>query len=350
MKTNYKLANRVLSLVLVFVMVLSMMPVVERTVHAADVDCTKSGCEGYYLDGFCVLCGGYEKPPMLRVAYYDKVGESYFESFYDTYYATNAGHLYWFAEAVNTGEIYGSDITLYIGNDIQIGQPLTINASTGYFDGDSSLLKKWVPIGKTGSRAFQGTILGNGYSISGIYCNDDSLEVCGFVGYASRATIKDLTIKHSVFMGTTWYSSNVTVATTPTGSFISSSTKDTLINCVSYATVDTATNGVGGGLIGAATATIVDHCAFFGKAYGQSDEVEGGVGGLVGAAMNEVAGSTAGTLTYFVARNSVNLGELIVNDSDLCNAGQFSSGVTGGKYENMYYLNEGSSSYPHTVL
>ena len=59
---------------------------------------------------------------------------------------------------------------------------------------------EWTPIG-TNAKPFTGTFDGNGNTITGLTCTDTSAYYVGLVGYASGATIQNVTVKESAFNG-----------------------------------------------------------------------------------------------------------------------------------------------------
>ena len=101
----------------------------------------------------------------------------------DYYEIHNQGQLRWFADQVsNKGQT-------------------TINARLmASFAMDST---EWTPIG-TESNPFAGKFDGNGNTITGLTCTDTSADHVGLVGYASGATIQNVTVQDSAFKGN-WY-------------------------------------------------------------------------------------------------------------------------------------------------
>ena len=87
MKTKKQITNRILSLVLSIMMVVSMLPMSALTASAADETACEStsGCTGTYDNGFCTVCNGYQAPSQNANGYYE---------------ISNAGNLYWFTYEV----------------------------------------------------------------------------------------------------------------------------------------------------------------------------------------------------------------------------------------------------------
>lgn len=129
----------------------------------------------------------------------------------DYYEIHNQGQLRWFADQVsNKGQT-------------------TINARLmASFAMDST---EWTPIG-TESNPFAGKFDGNGNTITGLTCTNTKAEYVGLVGYASSATIQNVTVQDSAFKGN-WY----------IGAVCGYITGGTITNCHA---VNTAIGGTGG--------------------------------------------------------------------------------------------------------
>ena len=136
----------------------------------------ESHCKGYsnqpndsrdhnYNNGVCTYCGECEQATPAEGNYYE---------------IHNQGQLRWFADQVsNKGQT-------------------TINARLmASFAMDST---EWTPIG-TESNPFAGKFDGNGNTITGLTCTDTSADHVGLVGYASGATIQNVTVQESSFKG-----------------------------------------------------------------------------------------------------------------------------------------------------
>lgn len=118
----------------------------------------------YTTDGVCIRCGAWQEATPNG----------------DYYEIHNQGQLRWFADQVsNKGQT-------------------TINARLmASFAMDST---EWTPIG-TESNPFAGKFDGNGNTITGLTCTDTSADHVGLVGYASGATIQNVTVQESSFNG-----------------------------------------------------------------------------------------------------------------------------------------------------
>lgn len=129
----------------------------------------------------------------------------------DYYEIHNQGQLRWFADQVsNKGQT-------------------TINARlmASFAMGST----EWTPIG-TESNPFAGKFDGNGNTITGLTCTNTKAEYVGLVGYASSATIQNVTVQDSAFKGN-WY----------IGAVCGYITGGTITNCHA---VNTAIGGTGG--------------------------------------------------------------------------------------------------------
>lgn len=114
----------------------------------------------------CSRCG--ESKPLEAV-------NGYYEIF-------NQDQLRWFANLINTTSDGETKINARLMNDITM---------------DST---EWTPIG-TDEHPFTGTFDGNSKTITGLKCTDTSAYYVGLVGYASGATIQNVTVKESSLNG-----------------------------------------------------------------------------------------------------------------------------------------------------
>ena len=107
------------------------------------------------------------------------------------YQITSAGELYGFAEIVN-----GSyERTAEPGAKAILKNNITVNA-------DPDLGKvNWTPIGSS-SKPFTGSFDGNGYTISGLYFENNTASNIGLIGYAgSSAQISGVCVSNATFSG-----------------------------------------------------------------------------------------------------------------------------------------------------
>ena len=111
------------------------------------------------------------------------------------YQITNVGQLYLFAALVNGGE---ADADAVLVNDIFVNENVTA-------EGD---YRAWTPIGGNGTWMsdygvqYTGTFDGAGYTVSGLYFNNEGADYVGFIGTAGAGcTVKNLTLADSFIRG-----------------------------------------------------------------------------------------------------------------------------------------------------
>ena len=97
------------------------------------------------------------------------------DGYYEIY---TADQLYWFAEQVNSGN---TSIDGKLMADIAINKNLL--KADGTFN--SGKWRNWIPIGNS-SNQYTGTFDGNSKTISGLYFNDTSVDLCGSVRLRKR--------------------------------------------------------------------------------------------------------------------------------------------------------------------
>ena len=132
-----------------------------------------------FENGFCTVCGAHEPATWNAEANAFEIG--------------NAGQLYWFADMVNSGELYDYEPNAYLSADIAVNTDLTII----YEYLTISTLIEWTPIGNDDYR-YVGTFDGKGHTISGLFFESDDYYI-GLFGVTYDATIKNLGITGSYF-------------------------------------------------------------------------------------------------------------------------------------------------------
>lgn len=131
-----------------------------------------------HVNGVCPVChGDYEAAP--------------FNSEDDVYELSNVGHLYWFANLVNTGA--GSKAKARLMNDISVNENVMKTIAQWRLPD-----WEWTSIGNTADKPFSGEFDGNGHTISGLfaYHRQDSV---GLFGYAKDAVIKNVRLTDTYF-------------------------------------------------------------------------------------------------------------------------------------------------------
>lgn len=131
--------------------------------------------EHTYENGFCKACDAYE-PAVLNSNNAYEIG--------------NAGQLYWFADKVNK-EFYGN-------SDAVLTADIVVNKNVLH-DGDLTKdvdgLRDWTPIQEYG-----GTFDGAQHTISGIYCDLDTIKEAGiFQNITISATVENVGVLDSYF-------------------------------------------------------------------------------------------------------------------------------------------------------
>ena len=135
----------------------------------------------FNTDGFCATGGCTLYEPATLVNGTDEWGNPM-----EVYEISNAGQLYWFAEQVNNGNTY---INGRLKNNITVNTTLDENA------------RVWTPIGSE-YRPYTGSFDGQGYTISGLYFNDENAKFVGLFGRTGyNYTIQHLALSNSYFKG-----------------------------------------------------------------------------------------------------------------------------------------------------
>ena len=141
MKTNNQLTNRILSLVLAFVMVAGLMPMTALAVNTLQQD-----SDGYYL-------------------------------------IANENDLFEFAQIVN-------------GNHSSIAKNTSANGKLTADIAMTGSSKPWTPIAlsRMNADAYRGTFDGQGHTISNLYFNDLTAFNAGLFGLVYDGTVRNVTI------------------------------------------------------------------------------------------------------------------------------------------------------------
>ena len=213
----------------------------------------------------CIRCGAWQEAT-LNGGYYE---------------IHNQGQLRWFANQVNNQN--RPNINAHLMKDITM-------------DGT-----EWTPIGKE-SQPFKGTFDGNGKTITGLKCTDTSKEYVGLFGYASGATIQNVTVQGATFNGNGFIGGvcgyivggAITGCTTSGGTVSGSyyiggiagyANNATVQRCVNSGKV-TGSDSIGG-IAGTAYQATVQDCGNTGAVIRTA--ATGNYGGIVGTATNAKA-------------------------------------------------------------
>lgn len=246
----------------------------------------ESHCKGYsnqpndsrdhnYNNGVCTYCGECEQATPAEGNYYE---------------IYNQGQLRWFADQVNNQN--KPNINARLMKDITM-------------DGT-----EWTPIGTSNEHPFTGDFDGNGKTITGLKCTKPNVYDVGLVGYASKATIQNVTVKDSSFIG------NERI-----GAVCGSIIDGAITGCTNS---DSAVSGGFynlGGIAGRAENTPVQRCFNSGAVTGKYSAI----GGIVGYA------------DYVTVQDCGNTGTVTMTDS----AGAYYGGIIGAVFgystiENCY--------------
>ena len=255
--------KKLLSILLTIMLVVGMIPASVISAGATGTEPCESttDCTGYYENGFCNVCDGYQ--PVA-----DSDSDGYYE-------IGNAGQLYSFAELVNAGN---TTINARLVDDIVVNE--------GVLDEDKNLVdstedfRVWNSIA-TESQPYNGDFDGNGKTISGLYQPVHSVEnfYTGlFRTLGGSASVHELGVKDSYFFG---YNA---------GSIAGKSNGCPITNCYSTSLVKGSNSA--GGLVAELNSPI-ENCLFLGKVEGIEMPSSGADGAYVGA----IAGKTNTLIT-----------------------------------------------------
>lgn len=120
--------------------------------------------------------------------------------YYDTVKSDAAGEVYNISTAE---ELYGLSVIsqgyTFEGDTVNLTDDIIVNIgnATDWAD-DKKVddLRDWTPIGMSSSYPFKGTLNGNGYMVSGIYCKSPS-GVAGFIGRLVGGTLQNIQLTNS---------------------------------------------------------------------------------------------------------------------------------------------------------
>ncbi|MBE6587899.1 MAG: hypothetical protein E7647_05740, partial [Ruminococcaceae bacterium] len=226
MKTKKRITNRILSLVLSIVMVVSVLPMNILTVSAAETtepapvcDCgtddpaihattcavyvapenpvcsCAEACGVETQNFWCDVCGfDYAKCTGTDTAVVYADEDYTYDAATNTYTVYTADGLFAVAELVNDGD-YSANITL--AADIVLNENLADKvtvAEDGTFSADDSV-RKWTPIGGAGGGQYKGTFDGGNHTITGLYSVLTGSGYSSLIGFlAEGATVKNVKI------------------------------------------------------------------------------------------------------------------------------------------------------------
>ncbi len=264
-------------------------------------------CNGTYTNGFCDMCGRYEKATLTT----DKYDLNEDGSLDNVYEINNAGQLLSFRDIVNSGNTSAYAI---VTDDIVFNSNLLTDSGTLSTE---NVVNTWSPIG-TQAMPYNGIFHGQGHTISGLYCNDSAIQGAGLFGYtASNAMIGLLGITDSYFSGNAY-----------TGA-ICANNGGTILNAYTTRSVVLAST-FAGGITGYNTGNVITS---YSTAFVSADT-------SVGA----ICGSNSGTITqcYYLEGSAINSSGTTQNGIGTSSDGNVTddSSQTNAKTLNEFYSGE----------
>lgn len=297
-------------------------------------------------NGFCTVCGEYEKPT-LNNGYYE---------------INNGGKLFWFASYVNGDPTHVEEAT---SKHLNINARLTSDISL--HNPKNSGATEWTPIGETsgtGTNAFAGTFDGQGHTISDLSITTlpSGAVRTGLFGTTYGGVVKDFTIKGSITLSAGNKGDNSGI-----GGAIGATKYGTAVSGVtSYVNIsNTSANALVhvGGVVGELYSSTAKQCLYFGSINLQnaSDSIGGVVGYInnseigycanLGTVKTATAGAYVGGVLGYLnnpsgkIHNCYNYGSVKNGGGNHCGAiiGWLRSGTASNLTDN-YYLRDSASS------
>ena len=298
-------------------------------------------------NGFCTVCGEYEKPT-LNNGYYE---------------INNGGKLFWFASYVNGDPTHVEEATskhlinARLTSDISLHNPKNSGAT------------EWTPIGETsgtGTNAFAGTFDGQGHTISDLSITTlpSGAVRTGLFGTTYGGVVKDFTIKGSITLSAGNKGDNSGI-----GGAIGATKYGTAVSGVtSYVNIsNTSANALVhvGGVVGELYSSTAKQCLYFGSINLQnaSDSIGGVVGYInnseigycanLGTVKTATAGAYVGGVLgylnneYGKVHNCYNYGSVKNGGGNHCGAiiGWLRGGTASNLTDNYYLTRSASSAF-----
>lgn len=299
-------------------------------------------------NGFCTVCGEYEKPT-LNNGYYE---------------INNGGKLFWFASYVNGDPTHVEEAT---SKHLNINARLTSDISL--HNPKNSGATEWTPIGETsgtGTNAFAGTFDGQGHTISDLSITTlpSGAVRTGLFGTTYGGVVKDFTIKGSITLSAGNKGDNSGI-----GGAIGATKYGTAVSGVtSYVNIsNTSANALVhvGGVVGELYSSTAKQCLYFGSINLQnaSDSIGGVVGYInnseigycanLGTVKTATAGAYVGGVLgylnneYGKVHNCYNYGSVKNGGGNHCGAiiGWLRSGTASNLTDNYYLTGSASSAF-----
>ena len=226
----------------------------------------------------------------------ERIDISWYDENKNTFKLTNGGQLYGLAYLSNHKSVNFSGKTIQLEKDIVLN---TGNVPERAKSNDETLIA-WAPIGL--DTAFNGTLDGNGHTISGLYVNDAKTDYNktdysgrrGLFYQARNCTIKNLKLLNSYMESSGNYNGSIA------GYF-----SGTMENVYSDAYIKHTTGENVGGLVGyvrlADKASAINNCQYA----GHMDTTDNVVGGIVGMC----SGANVMTMTNCLVTGTMNIAQ-----------------------------------------
>ncbi len=301
-----------------------------------------------YNNGFCTVCGEYEKPT-LNNGYYE---------------INNGGKLFWFASYVNGDPTHVEEAT---SKHLNINARLTSDISL--HNPKNSGATEWTPIGETsgtGTNAFAGTFDGQGHTISDLSITTlpSGAVRTGLFGTTYGGVVKDFTIKGSITLSAGNKGDNSGI-----GGAIGATKYGTAVSGVtSYVNIsNTSANALVhvGGVVGELYSSTAKQCLYFGSINLQnaSDSIGGVVGYInnseigycanLGTVKTATAGAYVGGVLGYLnnpagkVHNCYNYGSVKNGGGNHCGAiiGWLRGGTASNLTDNYYLTGSASSAF-----
>lgn len=299
-------------------------------------------------NGFCTVCGEYEKPT-LNNGYYE---------------INNGGKLFWFASYVNGDPTHVEEAT---SKHLNINARLTSDISL--HNPKNSGATEWTPIGETsgtGTNAFAGTFDGQGHTISDLSITTlpSGAVRTGLFGTTYGGVVKDFTIKGSITLSTGNSGTNSGIG----GAIGATKNRTAVSGVTSYVNIsNTSANALVhvGGVVGELYSSTAKQCLYFGSINLQnaSDSIGGVVGYInnseigycanLGTVKTATAGAYVGGVLgylnneYGKVHNCYNYGSVKNGGGNHCGAiiGWLRGGTASNLTDNYYLTRSASSAF-----
>lgn len=299
-------------------------------------------------NGFCTVCGEYEKPT-LNNGYYE---------------INNGGKLFWFASYVNGDPTHVEEAT---SKHLNINARLTSDISL--HNPKNSGATEWTPIGETsgtGTNAFAGTFDGQGHTISDLSITTlpSGAVRTGLFGTTYGGVVKDFTIKGSITLSTGNSGTNSGIG----GAIGATKNRTAVSGVTSYVNIsNTSANALVhvGGVVGELYSSTAKQCLYFGSINLQnaSDSIGGVVGYInnseigycanLGTVKTATAGAYVGGVLGYLnnpsgkIHNCYNYGSVKNGGGNHCGAiiGWLRGGTASNLTDNYYLTGSASSAF-----